>query len=161
MFGTHRGYALSGKRTGGAGGAAAFTLVELMVVVIIIGVLAAVVVPNLFGQVDKANQAKAKADIKSFVIALKAFRADVGRYPTTEEGLEALLSRPSAKGEKWKGPYLSDTEIIPRDPWGNKYVYKSPGAKFEYEIISYGKDGAEGGEDYDEDVTSWRKASDG
>lgn len=128
-----------------------FTLLELLVVVAIIGLLAAYVGPKYFGQIGKSEQALAKAQIDSFQKALASYRIDVGNFPTTEEGLSALVTKP-ATAAKWSGPYLS--KAIPLDPWGKPYIYRAPGAKSEYEIISYGKDGQPGGSNEAADVTS-------
>jgi len=130
-----------------------FTLIEILIVVIIIGLLAGLVGPKLFKQVGGAKQKTAKAQIALFGTALDAFRLDVGRYPTTEEGLKALREKPSG-AETWQGPYLP--KEIPVDPWGRAYVYKSPGEQGEYEIVSHGLDGAEGGEGENQDVVSWK-----
>ncbi|MGQ9509341.1 MAG: type II secretion system major pseudopilin GspG [Thermodesulfobacteriota bacterium] len=130
-----------------------FTLVEILVVIIIIGLLAALVGPRLFGKVGVAKQKAAKAQIELFGTALDAFRLDIGRYPTTEEGLKALREKPSDV-EKWDGPYIP--KEIPLDPWGRPYVYRSPGEHGEYDLISYGRDGVEGGQGEDEDIVSWK-----
>ena len=119
-----------------------FTLLELLVVVAIIGLLAAYVGPKYFGQIGKSEQALAKAQIESFHKAIGSYRLDVGSFPTTEEGLDALLTKP-ASAAKWAGPYLS--KAVPADPWGKPYVYRSPGNKGDYELLSYGKDGQPGG----------------
>jgi len=128
-------------------------LMELVVVIIIIGVLAALVAPKFFGRVSEAKQKAAKAQIELFGTALDSLRLDVGRYPTTEEGLKALREKPSGM-ETWKGPYLP--KEIPADPWGNPYVYKSPGAHGDYDMISYGLDRTEGGEGENQDIVSWK-----
>jgi general secretion pathway protein G len=130
-----------------------FTLVEILVVIIIIGLLAALVGPRLFGKVSAAKQKAAKAQIELFGTALDALRLDVGRYPTTEEGLKALREKPSGM-DGWKGPYLS--KEIPVDPWRKSYVYKCPGEYGDYDLTSYGLDGTEGGEGENEDVVSWK-----
>lgn len=130
-----------------------FTLIEIMIVVIIIGLLAGLVGPRLFGKLTQAKQKSAKAQIELFGTALDAFRLDVGRYPTTEEGLKALREKPSGL-DAWKGPYLP--KEIPLDPWGKPYNYKSPGEHGEYDLYSYGLDGVEGGEGENEDVVSWK-----
>jgi general secretion pathway protein G len=130
-----------------------FTLMEILVVVIIIGLLAALVGPRLFGKVSLARQKAAKAQIELFGTALDTFRLDIGKYPTTEEGLKALREKPSG-AEGWQGPYLP--KEIPVDPWGRAYVYKSPGQQGDYDLISYGLDGAEGGEGENLDIVSWK-----
>jgi general secretion pathway protein G len=130
-----------------------FTLVEILVVIIIIGLLAALVGPRLFGKVSMAKLMAAKAQIELFGTALDTFRLDVGRYPTTEEGLKALREKPSGT-ENWHGPYLP--KEIPVDPWRKPYIYKSPGEHYDYDLISYGLDGVEGGEGENQDVVSWK-----
>jgi general secretion pathway protein G len=130
-----------------------FTLIEILIVIIIIGLLAALVGPKLFGKVSAAKLKAAKAQIELFGTALDAFRLDVGRYPTTEEGLKALRERPSGV-TGWQGPYLP--KEIPADPWSRTYVYKSPGDHGDYDLISYGLDGVEGGEAENQDVVSWK-----
>lgn len=130
-----------------------FTIMELVVVIIIIGLLAAFVAPKFFGKVSEAKLKAAKAQIELFGTALDSLRLDVGRYPTSDEGLKALREKPSGM-EFWKGPYLP--KEIPMDPWGKPYVYKSPGEHGDYDLISYGLDGAPGGEGENEDVVSWK-----
>jgi len=127
-----------------------FTLVELMLVVIIIGVLVAMVVPRMAGRSEQARSAVAKTDIDlNIATGLKLYELDNGVFPTTEEGLEALLTAPSS-AKNWKGPYL---EKKPIDPWGNTYHYKSPGThKADYDLFSTGRDGVEGNTD---DVNNW------
>ena len=128
-----------------------FTLLELLVVIVIIGLLAAYVGPKYFSQLGKSEVTIARSQIESFERALDTFRLDVGRYPTTEEGLAALLNPPGST-PKWNGPYLK--KEAPKDPWGNAYVYRAPGTKAEYEILSYGKDGSPGGEAENADIRS-------
>ena len=135
------------KRAGQNG----FTLIELLIVVIILGLLAAIVGPKMFGQVGKAKTKSAKAQISNFETALDLYRLDVGHYPTSDEGLEALRTKPEA--ETWQGPYIE--KQIPKDPWGNDYQYRSPGEHGEFDLYSYGADGVEGGEGENQDVTSW------
>jgi general secretion pathway protein G len=120
----------------------AFTLLELLVVVLIIGLLASYVGPKYFSQVSKSEVTLARAQIEAYSKALDNFRLDTGRFPTTEEGLAALQQRP-ASAERWNGPYLKKDVVA--DPWGHAYVYRAPGAKGDYEIVSYGKDGQPGG----------------
>lgn len=133
---------------------AGFTLIELMVVMIILGLLAALVVPRMFGRVGEAKQKAAYTQIELFGTALDSFRLDVGRYPTTEEGLDALVA-PVAGVEEWNGPYLKKIEI-PLDPWNNLYHYEAPGKHGDYDIISYGADKTEGGEKENRDIVSWK-----
>jgi general secretion pathway protein G len=131
-----------------------FTLVELLVVMIIIGLLAALVGPRFIRQEEKAKIKATKAQIELFGTALDTFRLDVGRYPRAEEGLEALRTKPGGL-ERWDGPYLK--KDLPLDPWGNAYVYKSPGEHGPFDIVSYGADGAPGGEGDNRDITSWER----
>lgn len=133
---------------------AGFTLIELMVVMIILGLLAALVVPRMFGKLGKAKTHAAYAQIELFGTALDSFRLDVGRYPTSSEGLEALVAAGSG-AEDWNGPYLKKNEI-PLDPWGNPYLYESPGKHGDYDLYSLGADKSEGGEGEDRDVVSWK-----
>lgn len=128
-----------------------FTLIELLVVVIILGLLAALVGPRLFGRVGRSKQAAARVQVELFGTALDQFKLDIGRYPTTSEGLEALQQNPNLQG--WDGPYLK--KAIPPDPWGNSYQYQSPGQHGEYDLWSYGSDGAPGGEGEAQDILSW------
>ncbi|OGP65338.1 MAG: type II secretion system protein GspG [Deltaproteobacteria bacterium RBG_13_53_10] len=130
-----------------------FTLIEILIVVIIIGLLAALVGPKLFGKVGAARQKAAKAQIELFGTALDTFRLDVGRYPASEEGLKALREKPSG-AERWEGPYLP--KEIPNDPWGKPYIYRSPGQNGDYDLLSLGLDGAEGGEGENLDIVSWK-----
>ncbi|HDH13190.1 MAG TPA: type II secretion system protein GspG [Nitrospirae bacterium] len=133
---------------------AGFTLIELMVVMIILGLLAALVAPRMFGKLGKAKTNAAYAQIELLGTALDSFRLDVGRYPTTAEGLEALLE-PVSGVEEWNGPYLKKSEI-PLDPWNQPYIYESPGRHGDYDLYSYGADKAEGGEGEDMDIVSWK-----
>jgi general secretion pathway protein G len=131
---------------------AGFTLLELLVVIVIIGLLAAYVGPKYFAQLGKSEVTIAKAQIEAFEKSLDTYRLDVGRYPTTEEGLAALLVAPTTAGAKWNGPYLKKS--VPPDPWGHPYLYKAPGAKGEFEITSLGRNGVAGGEGDDADISS-------
>jgi general secretion pathway protein G len=133
---------------------AGFTLIELIVVVAIIGLLAGLVVPQFIRQEEKATAKAVKAQIELLGTALDTFRLDVGRYPTSQEGLQALNQKPGGL-ERWDGPYLK--KEVPADPWGKPYVYKSPGEHGPYDILSYGADGAPGGQDNNRDITSWEK----
>lgn len=125
------------------GRSAGFTLLELLVVIVIIGLLAAYVGPKYFSQLGKSEVTAARAQIDAFDKTLDTYRLDVGRYPTTEEGLAALMTAPPSAGAKWNGPYLK--KAIPLDPWGNPYQYRAPGARGDYEVLSLGKDGQPGG----------------
>ena len=131
-----------------------FTLIEIMVVVIIIGILAAIVAPNVIGRVDDAQITKAKAEISNMENALKFYRLDNFSYPSTEQGLEALVTKPADPNIKnWKpGGYI---DRLPADPWGNPYLYLSPGNQREIDIYSLGRDGRPGGEGVDADVGNW------
>ncbi|NHZ96927.1 type II secretion system major pseudopilin GspG [Massilia sp. CCM 8734] len=131
---------------------AGFTLLELLVVIVIIGLLAAYVGPKYFAQLGKSEVTVAKAQIEAFEKSLDTYRLDVGRYPTTEEGMAALLVAPATAGAKWNGPYLK--KAVPQDPWGRPYQYRAPGTKGEYEIVSTGKDGQPGGTGENADITS-------
>jgi general secretion pathway protein G len=131
-----------------------FTLVELLVVMIIIGLLAALVGPRFIRQEEKAKIKATKAQIELLGTALDTFRLDVGRYPSSEEGLEALRTKPGGL-ERWDGPYLK--KEVPLDPWGKAYAYRSPGEHGPFDIVSYGADGAPGGEGDNRDITSWER----
>ena len=133
---------------------AGFTLIELIVVVAIIGLLAGLVVPQFIKQEEKATAKAVKAQIELLGTALDTFRLDIGRYPTTQEGLLALNQRPGGL-DRWDGPYLK--KEVPSDPWGKPYIYKSPGDHGPYDILSYGADGAPGGQDNNRDISSWEK----
>ena len=130
-----------------------FTLIELLIVMVILGLLAALVGPRMFGKTGKAKQKAAKAQISLFETAVDTYRLDVGRFPTTDQGLKALRERPENES-KWDGPYLP--KDIPLDPWGNEYEFKSPGEHGDYDIVSFGADGAPGGEGEDSDIVSWK-----
>lgn len=135
---------------------AGFTLIELLVVMIILAILAAVVIPRVIGRTEDARRAKATSDIAALETALDAYKLDNGSYPTTEQGLQALVEPPNTDPvpKNWSGPYLK--KGIPKDPWGNEYVYTSPGEHNpDFDIVSYGKDGQPGGEGEDADVVSW------
>jgi general secretion pathway protein G len=132
-----------------------FTLLEVMVVVVILGVLAALIVPKIISRPDEARAIAAKQDIATLMQALKLYRLDNQRYPTTEQGLQALVVRPTSAPlpPNWKaGGYL---ERLPNDPWGRPYQYLNPGVRGELDVFSTGADGAAGGEGNDADIGSW------
>lgn len=129
-----------------------FTLLELLVVIAIIGLLASLVAPRYFDQVSKTNTKVARAQIDSLEKGLDQYRLDVGSYPSTELGLAALNTRPQNL-EKWAGPYLK--KAVPPDPWGARYIYKSPGDHGDYDLFSLGSDGQVGGSGEAVDVNSW------
>jgi general secretion pathway protein G len=133
-----------------------FTLVEIMVVVVIIGILGALVVPKLLGRTGESRVVAAKTDIATLMQALKLYKLDNQRYPTTEQGLNALTTKPTSgpSANGWKeGGYV---EKLPKDPWGNAYQYLSPGIHGEIDVFSFGADGQAGGEGEDADVGSWQ-----
>ncbi len=133
-----------------------FTLIELMVVIIILGVLATFIVPRFMEEPEKAKVAKAKIEIESLSSAIKMFKLDNGFYPSTEQGLKALVEKPTVGRipTHWReGGYL-EKKAVPKDPWGNEYLYLSPSPRGDFEIISYGADGREGGEGYDADISN-------
>jgi general secretion pathway protein G len=136
-------------------GEAGITLLELLVVMVIIALFATLVGTRLWRNVATAKATTAKAQIETFENAIEQFRLDVGRLPTQEEGLQSVRIRPPSLDEsKWKGPYLQ--KELPLDPWGNPYVYRMPGQHGDYDILSYGRDGHEGGDGEDADVVSWK-----
>ena len=129
------------------------TLIELLVVMVIIAMFATIVCQRLFRNVEKARQTTAKAQINELESVLDAFKLDVGRYPTTEEGLQSLRARPG-NTDRWDGPYLK--KDVPPDPWQRPYIYRFPGQHGDYDLYSYGADGQEGGEGENADATSWK-----
>jgi general secretion pathway protein G len=131
-----------------------FTLIEIMVVVIILGILAAIVAPNVIGRIDDAQIARAQQDLRNIESAMKFYRLDNFSYPTSEQGIDALVTRPSDPNiRNWKaGGYLPR---IPKDPWGNPYLYLSPGNNGEIDIYTLGRDGNPGGEGIDADIGNW------
>lgn len=133
-------------------GNSGFTLTELLIVLVIVGLLAALVGPTLYQRINPAKQSVARAQIENFMTALDSYFLDNGSFPTPQQGLNALRSRPESAA-KWNGPYLK--KEIPADPWGNPFIYRAPGRNGGYEIISYGADGKEGGEGEHADINSW------
>jgi len=130
-----------------------FTLLELLVVMVIIGLLAAYVGPRFFSQIGKSEVKAARAQIDALEKALDQYRLDVGRYPTSEQGLAILMERPAGE-PKWGGPYLK--KAVPNDPWGRPYLYRQPGEHGEYDLLSLGKDGQPGGSGEAEDINNWQ-----
>ncbi len=134
-----------------------FTLIEIMVVIVILALLAALVGPKLMGRTDDAKITDARVQIKNIETALKLYKLDNGNYPSTEQGLVALITKPTVgvipNGYK-EGGYL-ESKKVPKDPWGSDYLYISPGEHGDYDLFSYGSDGAKGGEGKNVDITSW------
>jgi general secretion pathway protein G len=124
----------------------------LLVVMVIIGLLASYIGPRYFAQVDKSKVKTARAQIDAFEKALETYRLDTGHFPSTEQGLNAIFTRPENE-PKWQGPYLK--KMPPADPWDKPYVYKTPGEHGDYDLFSYGRDGKQGGADEDADITNW------
>jgi general secretion pathway protein G len=131
-----------------------FTLIEIMVVVVIIGILAALVAPAVINRIDDANIVKAKSDIRAYATALNLYRMDNFRYPSTDQGLKSLVEKPADPNVRnWKaGGYI---QSLRKDPWGNDYVFVSPGTRGEYDLYSLGADGQPGGEGNDADIGNW------
>lgn len=130
-----------------------FTLVELLVVMVIVGLLAAIVTPMVYQHVAPAKNTAVRGQMKSFMTALDNYYIDVGRFPSTKEGLTALRVKPSGV-QGWRGPYLRRN--IPKDPWGNEFIYRLPGQNAPYDILSLGADGREGGDGDAADIFSWQ-----
>lgn len=128
-----------------------FTLMELLVVLVIIGLLAGLVGPLLYNKINPAKQTIARGQIGNFTTAIESYWVDTGGFPTTQQGLAVLRENPGVNG--WNGPYLR--KDIPTDPWGNAYVYTFPGQNGQFEIVSLGADGVEGGAGENQDITSW------
>jgi general secretion pathway protein G len=136
---------------------AGFTLIELMVVIVILGLLAGVIIPRFMGETDKAKVATTKMQIASLESALKMYKLDNGSYPSTEQGLQALVEAPTAGNlpKNWrKGGYLEKGKV-PKDPWKNDYIYICPGSHGDFDLSSYGADGEPGGEGFDKDINNW------
>ncbi len=140
------------RRTPTLGHSRGFTLLELLVVMVIIGLLAGYVGPRFFSQIGKSEVNTARAQIDAFGKALDQYRLDVGRYPATEQGLQALMAAPAGE-RRWAGPYLK--KAVPDDPWGQPYQYRNPGEHGEYDIVSLGADGQPGGEGTAADIGNW------
>ena len=134
-----------------------FTLIELMVVIVILGILAGLIIPRIMGRPEEARRMKARVQIESIETALKLYKLDNGSYPSTEQGLEALVEAPSVGQlpRAWRdGGYLEKGRV-PKDPWDNEFIYLSPGVNSDFDLISYGADGEPGGEDTGKDVNNW------
>ena len=134
-----------------------FTLIEIMVVIVILGILAGLIIPRIMGRPEEARRMKARVQIESIETALKLYKLDNGVYPSTEQGLQALIEPPNVGQlpRSWrKGGYLEKNKI-PKDPWGNDYVYLCPGLHGDFDLMSYGPDGQQGGEGQDKDVNNW------
>lgn len=134
-----------------------FTLIEIMVVIVILGILAGLIVPRIMGRPEEARRTKAALTLRSLDSALKLYKLDNGVYPTTEQGLEALIEKPETGTvpKNWReGGYLDSTRV-PKDPWGNDYVYIQPGEHNDYDLSSYGRDGEKGGEGDNADINLW------
>jgi general secretion pathway protein G len=129
-----------------------FTLLELLVVMVIIGLLAGYVAPKFFAHIGKSEVKVARAQIDSLEKALEAYRLDMGAYPSSEQGLAALVTRPANEG-RWSGPYLK--KGVPADPWGRPYQYRQPGEHGDFDLLSFGKDGQAGGTDEAQDIVNW------
>jgi general secretion pathway protein G len=142
-----------GRRRLARGGECGFSLIEMLVVITIIGLIMALVGPRVLNYLSESKAKAAKIQILSFGSALDLFFLDTGRYPTSNEGLAVLTQRPG-DAATWNGPYLRGT-VVPADPWGRPYVYRSPGEHGPYDIVSYGEDGREGGTGTATDITSW------
>jgi general secretion pathway protein G len=137
------------------GGESGFTLVEILVVITIIGLIMALVGPRVLNYLAESKVKAARIQVESFASSLDLFYLDAGRYPTTSEGLAALSQRPGGV-DTWNGPYLR-TGLVPNDPWGHPYVYRSPGEHGPYDIVSYGADGQQGGTGTAADIESWNR----
>jgi general secretion pathway protein G len=134
-----------------------FTLIELMVVMVILGILATMIVPRIMDRPEEARRVKAAVDIQSIEQALKMYNLDNGGYPATEQGLQALVEPPSVGrlAKKWREGGYFDKGRVPKDPWGNEYIYISPGSHGDFDLFSYGADGEPGGDGKDADVNNW------
>ncbi len=146
---------MSGKRLNVHG----FTLIELMVVIVILGILAGLIIPRIMGRPEEARRMKARVQMESIETSLRLYKLDNGIYPSTEQGLQALIEAPTVGDlpRAWrKGGYLEKGQV-PKDPWGYEYVYLSPGLHGDYDLVSYGADGQPGGEDQNKDVNSWEQ----
>jgi general secretion pathway protein G len=153
MNGEKMNLAIPSKKTNHRG----FTLIELMIVIVILGILAGLLVPRIMGRPDEARQLKAKILIEGMETALKLYKLDSGLYPNTSQGLQALIEQPEIEPlpRKWRNGGYLEKGRLPKDPWGNDFVYLSPGIQGDYSIMSYGADGVPGGEGKNMDINSW------
>jgi general secretion pathway protein G len=134
-----------------------FTLIELMVVIVILGILAGLIIPRIMGRPEEARRMKARVQIESIETALKLYKLDNGSYPSTEQGLQALVEAPTVGQlpKAWRdGGYLEKGKV-PKDPWDNEFIYLSPGVNSDFDLMSYGADGEPGGEDMNKDINNW------
>jgi general secretion pathway protein G len=144
-------YSAMKRRLRSLGNERGFTLIELLVVIIVLGLLVGLVGPRLFGRVAQSKQATAKAQIELLGAGLDQYRLDIGSYPNTSQGVDALQKNPGV--QNWNGPYLK--KAVPKDPWGNPYKYRAPGQHGEYDLWSEGADGSPGGDGENTDIVSW------
>ncbi|MFN2267156.1 MAG: type II secretion system major pseudopilin GspG [Desulfonatronovibrio sp.] len=141
-------------------GSKGFSLIELMIVVVILGLLAGLLVPRIMDRPEEAKVTRARMDMKTIESALRFYRLDNGFYPSTEQGIEALIKKPETRPvpDRWRSGGYLETSSVPRDPWGNHFIYRSPGDQDrDYEIISLGADGKEGGTGFDRDLNNWEE----
>lgn len=154
---TQSRYTKSGRAGRQLGNERGFTLIELLVVLVIIGVLAGYIGPKIMGRPEEARRTKAILQISGLETALKLYKLDNGVYPSTEQGLQALIELPTSGKvpHKWRKNGYLEKKTLPKDPWGNAFIYLSPGSHGDFDLISYGPDGEAGGEDENADVNNW------
>ena len=147
---------MNANKFGASIGDRGFTLIEIMVVIIILGILAGLIIPRIMDRPEEAKQLKAKIQIESLETALKLYKLDSGVYPDTEQGLQALVQQPdTGQATKWRAGGYLDKGKLPQDPWGNDFIYLSPGLNYDYDLSSYGADGIQGGDGKNQDINSW------
>ena len=144
---------MTNNRIAGRRAARGMTLIEILVVLVLLGIVMGIVAGNFIGQGEEAKRKAAAIEISQISNTLDLFKLEIGRYPTSQEGLQALITAPSGT-DRWNGPYWKN-KAIPKDPWGNEYRYTAPGQHGPFDIVSLGADGREGGEGADKDITSW------